>query len=534
MKLKNLLLTGLSFVLVAALAVGGTVAYLTSEDSDVNVMTLGNVKIEQHEYQRALNADGTYATDTIDDRTSYVLEAFEQGKALLPIVGDPSTGAAGWDTTTVRMSQVDSYGGMQVFAGKNAVDKFVTVENTGKTDAYVRTLVAIECGSGDENLIGSSYHSNWSKNAVGKVEIDENTYYVYEYIYKGASDGSRHVGGVLPAGDTSYPNLSQVYIKSVATNDDMDKLDGNGNGTLDILVLSQAVQADGFANAETALDTAFGDITTTNHPWVGGANVPVTVSSADELEDAFENGGTVILTDDITVPATLRVEPGVAVNLFLNGRTITVPDNSTSSAFNALFYSENGSDISISGNGIVDLGENGMSLVVTRGNVTIENGTFTRKVTDPNSAYPLISDSKHADGKGTTVINGGYFDAGYYDVNAKTFGETTADEATRGMPGDKNRYRVAIKDNITGTLNLSKSTFKVYGGTFVGANPAWGDEGCAMPITPNYERPWSYYQGTFLDGQQVYDDRIEIPAGYTITEGTTTDGRPTYTVNYSK
>ena len=55
-----------------------------------------------------------------------------------------------------------------------------------------------------------------------------------------------------------------------------------------------------------------------------------------------------------------------------------------------------------------------------------------------------------------------------------------------------------------------------------------------MPITPDYLRPWSYYQGMFLEGQQMHDDKIEIPEGYTITEGQTEDGRPTYTVNYSK
>ena len=330
MKLKNILLSGLSLVLVAALAIGGTVAYLQDEDSDVNVMTLGNVKIEQHEYERVIE-NGEYKTETIDNQTSYVLQPFTQGKALLPIVGDPnepgnSPAYAGWDDTIVRMTQVDSYGSMNVFAGKNAQDKFVTVENTGKTDAYVRTLVAIECGSGDVNLIGSSYHSNWSKNAVGKVEINENTYYVYEYIYKGASDGSRHVGGVLPAGDTAYPNFSQVYIKSAATNEDMVALDGNGNGTLDILVISQAVQAAGFANAEAALNAGFGDITTTNHPWAGEGNapvIPVTVATADELIAALENGKGVVLTDDVKIdPAGMSNAYGTTGINVKNGQTI--------------------------------------------------------------------------------------------------------------------------------------------------------------------------------------------------------------------
>ena len=59
MKLKNILMSGLSLVLVAALAISGTVAYLQDDDSDVNVMTLGNVSIEQHEYERVVE-NGEY------------------------------------------------------------------------------------------------------------------------------------------------------------------------------------------------------------------------------------------------------------------------------------------------------------------------------------------------------------------------------------------------------------------------------------------------------------------------------------------
>ena len=142
----------------------------------------------------------------------------------------------------------------------------------------------------------------------------------------------------------------------------------------------------------------------------------------------------------------------------------------------------------------------------------------------------------------SVVIKDGYFDGGYYDANAdlKNFTETDQDIANRGKSADKNTVRTAIKNNTSLLLNLSWSSatgtqdFRIYGGTFVGANPAWGDEGCAMPITPDYLRPWSYYQGTFLDGQKMCDDKIELPDGYSITEGKTADGRPTYTVNYSK
>lgn len=369
MTMKKKVLTTLSVVLILGMAAMGILAYLTSQDSDVNVMTLGNVSIEQHEYQRAEKADGTYETATIDDQTSYVLEAFEQGKPLLPIVGDPSlsgNGYAGWDTTTVRMSQVDSYGGMQVFAGKVAQDKFVVVENNGKSDAYVRTLVAVEVGSTDGSLVGTSYHRTWTKNDVGIVEIDNNNYYVTEYVYAGAKndDGSwlRHKDGVLPAKDTAYPNLSQVYIKSEATNEDMVAIDGNGNGQLEILVFSQAVQAEGFADAQTALDAAFGDVTTTNHPWSGATMDNVENDAA--LEDALKNpdASTIIvnLKDDVTYDVAAWQNDAMGGektnDIIINGNGHKITFNQTDSDWNNIVT--NGAKLTINNATITNSGYN--------------------------------------------------------------------------------------------------------------------------------------------------------------------------------
>lgn len=280
----------LSLCLVVALAataiVGASMAYLTDEDSDVNVMTLGNVKIKQHEYQRA-ETEGGYTTKEIDGVTSYVLEAFEQDKALLPTTESTNYGAGPWDETTVRMSQVASHGGMQVFTSKNAVDKFVTVENTGKTDAYVRTLVAFEIGSTDGSLIGISNHKAWSYKYVGTITIDSNNYDLVEFVYRGI-EGAEHENGILPAGDTSYPNLAQVYLSKDATNEDCAALDGNGNGTLDIIVISQAVQAAGFADAQTALDTAFGTVAENAATWFKGkVGDAFAVYSADDNSLTF-------------------------------------------------------------------------------------------------------------------------------------------------------------------------------------------------------------------------------------------------------
>ena len=319
MTMKKKILTTLSVVLILGLAALGILAYLMDEDSDVNVMTLGNVSIEQHEYQRVENADGTYETDTIDNVRSYVLEDFEQGKALLPSAINTTTWEGwDWDDTIVRMTQVDSYGGMQVFKeASNAQDKFVVVENTGKTDAYVRTLVAIEVGDGNAALIGKSYHSTWSSNEVGTVTIDGNNYYVYEYVYAGGqlSDGSwRHGNGILPAGDTAYPNLSQVYIKSEATNEDMVAIDGNGNGLLDILVLSQAVQVEGFDTAADALTAGFGEANAVNvKAWFEGTNAPVSVDSESEMKAAVDAGEKDIYVQGVEFKNSLPLKSDVNV-----------------------------------------------------------------------------------------------------------------------------------------------------------------------------------------------------------------------------
>ncbi len=337
MKLKNILLHGLSLVLVAALAIGGTVAYLQDDDSDVNVMTLGNVKIEQHEYERVVE-NGEYKKETINGADSYVLKDFTQGKPLLPATeidanGQPyNYGAGDYDGTRVKMSQVGSHGSMDVFVNENAVDKFVTVENTGKTDAYVRTIIAYELGSVSEDkfedvIMTSCFMTAqgvWKVTDIGAVEIDGNNYFVSEYIYNGAKAlGGVHENGVLPAGDTTYPSLAQVYMKATATNEDVEKIDGNKNGTYDILVVSQAVQVAGFADAETALNAGFGDITTTNHPWADGVNIPAVVEDADGLVEALESGKDVVLNDDVKIdPAGMSNAYGTTGINVKNGQTI--------------------------------------------------------------------------------------------------------------------------------------------------------------------------------------------------------------------
>lgn len=271
-KLKKILLMALSLVLVAALSIGGTVAYLQDEKSDVNVMTLGNVKIEQHEYQRAegvaYNAGEAGAGNGVKKGA---LVPFEQKQALYPSV--PKNNAA----TDYSAEQTDLfYWGDYVYSGtagnglwndnnlSNVMDKMVFVENTGKSDCYYRTVIAFECPEGMEysegsdkefmmNVNGSTLYK-WDK--VGYTTIDGVRYLLEVATYQNA----------LEPGDTAHPSLLQVVMTHNATNEDMELL----GDTYEILVLSQAVQTEGFDDAATALDTAFGDVNeTTAAEWFG-------------------------------------------------------------------------------------------------------------------------------------------------------------------------------------------------------------------------------------------------------------------------
>lgn len=120
--MKKLLAVALTASISAGAAIAGTVAYLQDTDSDVNVMTLGNVKIEQIEQERDTNGN---------------LVDFTQGKPLYPYVGEIA-----WNDAKITINGHD----YSMFGDKlkNAVDKIVTVKNTGKSDAFVRTIIALE------------------------------------------------------------------------------------------------------------------------------------------------------------------------------------------------------------------------------------------------------------------------------------------------------------------------------------------------------------------------------------------------------
>lgn len=275
MKLNRKWMLLVALVLSVAMATTGTLAYLTDTDADVNVMTLGKVEIVQNEQQRVIGADGLQTDE---------LEEFEQGKPLMPYtVRDPEP-----EANTVKVGE---YEVKRNRTYNNYIDKIVSVTNTGKSDAYVRTLVAIPTGGSDWepnpvkaadvwlhwNTVADmdkywhSVYTNEDNYSAVLAEINGQGYYVWEFTHKEA----------LTANETTFPTLLGCFMDMRVNHDDTGYyMDMNSNGlcdtgdkrmedlkvgeTVEILVLSQAVQADGFSDPQIALDTAFGDVNPEN------------------------------------------------------------------------------------------------------------------------------------------------------------------------------------------------------------------------------------------------------------------------------
>lgn len=273
--MKKRILTIALVIALLATCFAGTYAYLTDKDAATNTMTLGNVVIEQHEYQRVMDKNGKFVegvagTDFKPDygiEKSYKLEAFEQNKPAYPVVGGEA-----YDEFQQLWNQVGAPGSNEIFSMPNVVDKFVFVENTGKTDVYFRTIVLIEAPEAvASNMIHVNTNGNarysYSSNGTAPGEaaegfepdyvvINGTRYMVYVATHTEILKGKNEDGTT----NVARPSLLQVHLDHMSTNADSAAF----GETWEILTLSQAVQAAGFENAWAALNEAFGNVTAEN------------------------------------------------------------------------------------------------------------------------------------------------------------------------------------------------------------------------------------------------------------------------------
>ena len=243
----------LCVALLAIAVVGASLAYFTDTKSEKNTFTVGNVKIDLIE----------------QEKTKEGLEDFTQNKTLVP--GKSNDG--------------------------NAVSKIVTVENTGKNDAWVWVELRIP-----KYLVSSEYPTNESKNALHwnsygcfnveynagnywnlattdgivdaghkvtnpkMVAVEDGLWNDYKYVRTEKIGETEYVvirttmAKPLPSGKISLPCLAQVYMDwRVTTSADGENFilpDGRTiptSASWEILVNAYAIQIDGFNNVDEAI-----------------------------------------------------------------------------------------------------------------------------------------------------------------------------------------------------------------------------------------------------------------------------------------
>ncbi|MBR2047600.1 MAG: SipW-dependent-type signal peptide-containing protein [Oscillospiraceae bacterium] len=219
-------------VALLALVVGGSLAWFTDEDQATNTFTVGSIKIVQHE----TNEDGT---------------DFTQEQVMMPVVDmeNPS-------------------------ADENYIYKIVTVENTGNNPAYIRTHIAVPTKL-NNCLVLDIAGENWTWE-FNSPYVDESglEYTVYTFRYNDAL-ASKAVTDALLNGvylkanvdvkdnpDTESANLEFCIWNEETkayefTGFEIADAEGKLLTTIDILVATQAVQSEGFADAASALSATF-------------------------------------------------------------------------------------------------------------------------------------------------------------------------------------------------------------------------------------------------------------------------------------
>ena len=248
----------ITLCLIVALAItavtGATLAYFTDTDEATNTFTVGGVAIALHESNKESDVAEGEDVDVDDDYQEWL-----EDQVLMP--GDNQT---------------------------NTVSKVVTVQNTGKSDSYVRVHIAIPSVLDDgadtfdasSNLLHFNSYAdsyvdgkwNWGKkvttgrtNFVGAGDtwnfytttISDISYNVYVVTYETA----------LAPNATTLSAMHQVYLYKDVTNADIDKANETLKGNWNIKIIAEGTQTEGFTDAFNALNTSFGTPTTAANPW---------------------------------------------------------------------------------------------------------------------------------------------------------------------------------------------------------------------------------------------------------------------------
>lgn len=456
MKLNRKWMLVVALVMSVAMATTGTLAYLTDRDSEVNVFTMGNVDID-------------------------LKEEFEQDATLMP--GEKIT-------------------------------KEPTIENTGRNNAWVWMTIAIpaelqDLSNPDNNVIHYAYNSDnftdekWMWGDTLDTTKDGIEYKVYTALYQTP----------LAPNAVTESTIYEVYMDprvDIDPNGDLHFVEKgevtpiawniNNNDKPMIYVSAYAVQVDGFDTVGAAYDAYILQWTANNsaeEALVWGEDDGATdwphkefeVETPENFEEAVAHGNnTITLTQDVTLPATAKVDvtAGKKAEINLNDYTLsTNPENfggtltisngtvkSDSTANQYILNSRYGAETTITDVDMVQQGSGGGVAAAEGSKVVFESGSIVLNSKSTSGRYVF-----YAEGEGSQIeINGGDF-SWSSSLNQKRAYICALDGTTVIVNGG-NFGKASTRSGYTAGI-MTEGTGKViiYGGTFGFDPTTWVAEG---------------------------------------------------------
>lgn len=514
-KMKKVLALVLCLVLAAG-AVTGTLAYLTDRDSEINVFTVGDVKID-------------------------LTEDFEQGATLMPGID---------------------------------INKIPTITNTGKNEAWVWMTFAIpsaldnaaqgtDAGS-DKNVIHwnplgatSEGYVNQTRvdNAIAagllpagttaeKILADNATWNVFNSLAQGENFYVEEINGVdynvyvllynkaIASGETTLPSIYKVFLDTqvdIDTNGDWYKVNAGvatklnwnteTNGNPMIYVNAYAIQKDGFATVKDAY-AAYGAQWGDNGAEYGKVETS-SAASDEELKDALTGTAeniVVELTEDVTYDVAAWAANGMGgsetknITIVGNGHTITF--NQTNSDWNNIVT--NGATLTINNAHITNAGYN--------------NGPWNRH--DLNFACPVVmnnvtSDKAMAFKSDATLKNVTIDDANTSDTYAiwiQPNGQTVSlDGCTIDMLDCTDGRGIKIDEQYVGTpkkvtLTVKDTTFKTEEKSAILVKSAAGADVILKDVDITAVAADSTYPVWVDEASEAYADLVVVTGGSKIVE----------------
>lgn len=244
---KKITAIALVVAMLAIAVVGGSLAYFTDAKEATNTFTVGNVKIELLEStlhrENAGVANG--ATSSSELWSDVVMEGTPDSKY--------SAGNANCYTDEQIKANAATY--QEVLAENNKLapgesyHKMPYVLNTGANDAYIRIRVMFPAALDTAVLNSSMYTTTCLNKNEFTMSYDDSASAVVNGVSYNVYTFTR-VEPLAP-GEMTYWNVwGTVHMDADVTNEEVEEL--IPNGTFDVLVQADAIQADSFKDAAEA------------------------------------------------------------------------------------------------------------------------------------------------------------------------------------------------------------------------------------------------------------------------------------------